>query len=121
MSINPKRTSVTLKLPQLQNLIKRDPAGYREEFEQQKRHFESELEIFKLRPTADSERFTELVGFMAAVCVSYAQCRVLCMLSSFHAQLILIPPSTSLISLTHRWRFPLPKRKEASPSPCPSR
>ena len=68
MSINPKRTNVSLKLPQLQNLIKRDPTAYREEFEQQRRHFESELEIFKLRPTADSERFTDLVGFMAQVC-----------------------------------------------------
>jgi hypothetical protein len=27
----------------------------------QKRHFESEVEIFRLRPTQDSERFTDLV------------------------------------------------------------
>ncbi len=67
----PKRTSVALKLPQLQNLIKRDPVAYREEFEQQRRHFESELEIFKLRPTADSERFTDLVSFMSQVVSSY--------------------------------------------------
>ena len=46
-----KKVSVTLKLPQLQNLIKRDPEGYKEEFLMQKKHFESEVEIFKLRPT----------------------------------------------------------------------
>ena len=67
----PKRASIALKLPQLQNLIKRDPVAYREEFDQQRRHFESELEIFKLRPTADSDRFTELVTFMSHVISSY--------------------------------------------------
>ena len=72
MSI-PKRTSIALKLPQLQNLIKRDPIAYKDEFEQQRRHFDSELEIFKLRPTADSERFTDLVTFMSQVCSSYKE------------------------------------------------
>jgi protein SDA1 len=60
-----KRASVTMKLPQLQNLIKRDPAAYREEFMMQKSHFSSELDIFKLRPTMDCERFTDLVSFMS--------------------------------------------------------
>ena len=58
---------VTLKLPQLQNLIKRDPVAYREEFLMQYNRFKSELEIFKLRPTADSERFTDLITFMSHV------------------------------------------------------
>jgi len=31
-----KKVSVTMKLPQLQNLIKRDPDGYKEEFLMQK-------------------------------------------------------------------------------------
>lgn len=70
MALMNKRLVVTLKLPQLQNLIKRDPTAYREEFLTQKRHFESELEIFKLRPTKDSERFTDLINFMSHV-VSY--------------------------------------------------
>jgi protein SDA1 len=68
-----KRVAVTLKLPQLQNLIKRDPASYKDEFTMQKRHFESELEIFKLRPTKESERFTELVTFMSHVAVCYKE------------------------------------------------
>lgn len=68
-----QRVAVTLKLPQLQNLIKRDPAAYKEEFLMQKRHFDSELEIFELRPTKDSERFTELVTFMSHVAVCYKE------------------------------------------------
>lgn len=56
---------LALKLPQLQNLIKRDPASYAEEFHIQRKHFDSELEIFKLKPTRDSIRFTELVTFMS--------------------------------------------------------
>jgi protein SDA1 len=59
------------KLPQLQNLIKRDPSAYKEEFELQLRHFESELEIFKLRPTANSERFTDLLSFLSHVASCY--------------------------------------------------
>lgn len=53
-----KKVALILKLPQLQNLIKRDPEAYKEEFMMQKRHFESELEIFRTRPTKDSDRFT---------------------------------------------------------------
>jgi len=67
------RTQAVLKLPQLQNLIKRDPEAYRPEFMMQKRHFESELEIFKLRPTKDHERFTELVTFVSHVSVCYKE------------------------------------------------
>ena len=65
------RVSITLKLPQLQNLIKRDPQSYKDEFQMQKNHFISELEIFKLRPTKDSDRFTELVTFMSHVSACY--------------------------------------------------
>lgn len=68
-----QKVSVTLKLPQLQNLIKRDPTAYREEFFMQKRHFDSELDIFKLRPTKDSERFTELVTFMSHIAGCYPE------------------------------------------------
>jgi protein SDA1 len=67
-----KKVAIALKLPQLQNMIKRDPEGYRSEFLMQKRHFDSELDIFKLRPTKDSERFTELVTFMSHVCACYS-------------------------------------------------
>jgi len=72
MALMTGKPLVTSKLPQLQNLIKRDPAAYKDEFMMQKRHFDSELEIFKLRPTKDSERFTELVTFMSHVASCYA-------------------------------------------------
>ena len=49
-----KKVIVTLRLPQLQNLIKRDPSAYKEEFHQQFTHFLTELEIFKLRPSNPS-------------------------------------------------------------------
>ncbi len=66
-----KKVLLTLKLPQLQNLIKRDPAAYKEEFLMQLRHFESEVEIFKLCPTQDSTRLTELVGFICHTSACY--------------------------------------------------
>lgn len=68
-----QRVAVTLKLPQLQNLIKRDPSSYKDEFLMQKRHFDSELDIFKLRPTKESERFTELITFMSHVAFCYKE------------------------------------------------
>ena len=71
MATTSTKVSVALKLPQLQNLIKRDPQAYKDEFYMQKRHFDSELEIFKLRPTKDSDRFTELVTFMSHVVPCY--------------------------------------------------
>jgi len=37
-------------LPQLQNLIKRDPESYKEEFQQQCRFFDSTLQVFELNP-----------------------------------------------------------------------
>jgi protein SDA1 len=66
-----KKVAVVHKLPQLQNLIKRDPKAYHEEFLMQKNHFESELEIFKMKPTKDSDRFTELVNFICHVSACY--------------------------------------------------
>lgn len=63
-----KRVDVTLKLPQLQNLCKRDPSGYKEDFEAQVRRLESELGILALQPaTEPSARLIELIQFAAAV------------------------------------------------------
>lgn len=67
-----KKVLVTLKLPQLQNLIKRDPRAYVEEFKQQQRHFLSELDILRLRPAAYSERFCELLSFLGHTASCYA-------------------------------------------------
>ena len=59
---------VTLKLPQLQNLCKRDPEGYREDYEAQIRRLESEVGILALQPSADpSPSLIELIQFAAAV------------------------------------------------------
>ncbi len=66
-----KKVDLALKLPQLRNIIKRDPAAYKEEFLMQKMRFENELEIFKRRPTSDSERFTDLVTFMSHIVSCY--------------------------------------------------
>ncbi|TFK01519.1 Protein SDA1-like protein [Platysternon megacephalum] len=54
-------------LPQLQNLIKRDPPAYTEEFLQQYRHYQSNVEIFKLQPDKSSKELAELVIFLAQV------------------------------------------------------
>ncbi|XP_050804337.1 protein SDA1 homolog [Gopherus flavomarginatus] len=54
-------------LPQLQNLIKRDPPAYTEEFLQQYRHYQSNVEIFKLQPDKPRKELAELVIFLAQV------------------------------------------------------
>lgn len=54
-------------LPQLQNLIKRDPASYKEEFEQQYRHYQNTVEVFRLNPSQTNKSLDELVMFLAQV------------------------------------------------------
>ncbi|XP_013199671.1 protein SDA1 homolog [Amyelois transitella] len=58
-------------LTQLQNLIKRDPASYKEEFHQQLAHFETTLEIFNLNPTQYSKKLDEQAMFLAQVAQCY--------------------------------------------------
>lgn len=58
-------------LPQLQNLIKRDPPSYTEEFLQQYHHFQSHIEIFKLQPDKSNKDLADLVMFMAQVAQCY--------------------------------------------------
>jgi len=56
----------------LQNLIRRDPPSYREEFLRQHGHYEAQRLIFISQSTsANTEAFTELIGFMSAVASSY--------------------------------------------------
>ncbi|KDN38895.1 hypothetical protein RSAG8_09176, partial [Rhizoctonia solani AG-8 WAC10335] len=64
---------LTSNLPQLQNLIKRDPVSYREEFIQQWGHYDSIRRIFTLKPDDDAqaERFRELVTFISHVAQCY--------------------------------------------------
>ncbi|CAG8538880.1 9887_t:CDS:2 [Diversispora eburnea] len=60
-----------INLPQLQNLIKRDPLSYREDFLQQYRHLESQLAIFKLKPDEEAEEFGSLITFISQVAQCY--------------------------------------------------
>ncbi|XP_051960277.1 protein SDA1 homolog [Xyrauchen texanus] len=54
-------------LPQLQNLIKRDPKSYTEEFLQQYRHYQSNVEIFKHQPDKPNKDLADLIMFLAQV------------------------------------------------------
>eukprot|EP00592_Proboscia_alata_P002014 CAMPEP_0194372598 /NCGR_PEP_ID=MMETSP0174-20130528/20987_1 /TAXON_ID=216777 /ORGANISM="Proboscia alata, Strain PI-D3" /LENGTH=948 /DNA_ID=CAMNT_0039151221 /DNA_START=45 /DNA_END=2891 /DNA_ORIENTATION=- len=57
-----------IKLSQLQNQCKRDPVGYREDYDAQSRRLLSEIQILKLSPsTSPSPRLVELIQFVAAV------------------------------------------------------
>ncbi|KIL68655.1 hypothetical protein M378DRAFT_120982 [Amanita muscaria Koide BX008] len=62
---------LTANLPQLQNLIKRDPAAYREEFLQQWNHYNSARHLFKLNPDDQAGNFKELVTFISQVASCY--------------------------------------------------
>ncbi len=58
---------LTSNLPQLQNLIKRDPPAYKEEFLQQWNHYNSIRQIFQIDPDENAQHFRELVSFIAQV------------------------------------------------------
>ncbi len=58
---------LTSNLPQLQNLVKRDPTAYKEEFLQQWNHYNSVRQIFLINPDEHAQHFRELVTFIAQV------------------------------------------------------
>ncbi|XP_067948018.1 protein SDA1 homolog [Watersipora subatra] len=60
-------------LPQLQNLIKRDPGSYKEEFQQQFRHYQSSVEIFQLNPSQFNKTLSELIMFLGQVSQCYKE------------------------------------------------
>ncbi|KAF9002001.1 protein required for actin cytoskeleton organization and cell cycle progression [Cyathus striatus] len=62
---------LTSNLPQLQNLIKRDPISYKEEFLQQWNHYNSIREIFRINPGEQAQHFRELVTFISQVSTCY--------------------------------------------------
>ena len=74
--------AIVEKLAQLQNLIKRDPPSYSDEFKLQHRAFAAELAIFQLNPRSNSEAFKALVVFLAHVAPCYKK-----ELAGFPAQL----------------------------------
>jgi protein SDA1 len=61
----------TSNLPQLQNLIKRDPVSYKEEFLQQWNHYSSIRQIFQINPSEQAAHFRELVTFISQVAQFY--------------------------------------------------
>jgi protein SDA1 len=62
------RLDVTLKLPQLQDFCKRDPDGYREDYDAQIRRLESSLALLWGKSAANnSNSIIELIQFAAAV------------------------------------------------------
>lgn len=65
---------LTANLPQLQNLIKRDPAGYKEEFLQQYNHYNSTRQLFIISPGDNATHFRELVTFIAQVSPLFPSC-----------------------------------------------
>ncbi|KAI4471869.1 hsda/sda1-related [Holotrichia oblita] len=58
-------------IPQLQNLIKRDPPSYHEEFLQQYQHFQNTVEVFQLSPEQPNKTLDELIIFLAQVAQCY--------------------------------------------------
>lgn len=66
------RNKLPNNLPQLQNLIKRDPGSYKDEFHQQLNHYRSNMQIFLLKPSQFSKTLSELVMFLAQVAHCYA-------------------------------------------------
>ncbi|CAL1544405.1 unnamed protein product [Lymnaea stagnalis] len=54
-------------LPQLQNLIKRDPISYKDEFLKQWQYFHNLMQTFQLQPSKYNERLDEMISFLAQV------------------------------------------------------
>jgi len=73
MSSNRHNNQLPNNLPQLQNVIKKDPEAYRDEFLQQHRHFQSTLEVFELSPDKFNESLDDLVMFLAQVANCYGE------------------------------------------------
>ncbi|CAH1968389.1 unnamed protein product [Acanthoscelides obtectus] len=58
-------------LPQLQNLIKRDPQSYYEEFMQQYQHLQNTIKVFYFSPQAPNKTLEDLMMFMAQIAHCY--------------------------------------------------
>ncbi|XP_030836828.1 protein SDA1 homolog [Strongylocentrotus purpuratus] len=67
------RNKLPNNLPQLQNVIKRDPESYTEEFLQQYRHYQSNVQVFQLKPSQYSKSLEELTMFLSQVAHCYPE------------------------------------------------
>lgn len=60
-------SSFSNNIPQLQNLIRRDPSSYKEEFLTSLNHFDGLFRLVALTPADPSTEFTELITFLCHV------------------------------------------------------
>lgn len=60
-------TMAAFDFAQLQNKIKRDPDSYKDEFLLQKRHFQTQLQIFQIKPQTLSGDFELQINFLSHV------------------------------------------------------
>ncbi|KAK9322722.1 SDA1-domain-containing protein [Lipomyces orientalis] len=72
----PKRRRAALlpnNIALLQNLVRRDPGSYKEEFLVQYRHYATQKEILVTNPSGfhDTDAFLDQIGFIAQVCTCY--------------------------------------------------
>lgn len=65
--------NLTINLAQLQDKIKRDRAGYKDEFETQLHRYKTGLELFQKYPDSDCEQLVELINFIASVSHCYKE------------------------------------------------
>lgn len=62
-----------MDLLELRNHTKRDPSGYHAEFLLQYRHFQTQLQIFLLKPSEDYKPFSDLVEYLCHVSDLYSK------------------------------------------------
>ena len=67
MSLSGKACQVAQNLPQLQNLMKRDPEGYTEELQRHLLIYQATLNIFQQDPSVFSRDLHDLTLFLAQV------------------------------------------------------
>eukprot|EP00808_Paulinella_micropora_P027286 g10817.t1 len=74
MSSGQARPEATLTLLELQNLIKRDSAAYKEDFVLQYRHFESALSVFKLKGKPETHKSQKELAALISFLSHTARC-----------------------------------------------
>ena len=65
------RNQLATNLPQLQNLMKRDPESYKDELVQQYRHFAANMKVFTIDPSKPSRALCDQVMFLCQVAHCY--------------------------------------------------
>ena len=68
--------NLIINLPQLQDKIKRDPTGYKDEFNAQFLRYKTSLELAQLYPDNDNEQLIELMNFLASISHCYPEGKV---------------------------------------------